>query len=82
LGSLVYSPKFGNPVKKWETELNRTFSKKDVQMAKKHRKKFSPFITMMEIQIKITLRFQLIPGSKTTIKNASTLENFGGFLKI
>jgi hypothetical protein len=33
------SPKINEPIKKWETELNRTFSKEEVQMAKKHIKK-------------------------------------------
>jgi hypothetical protein len=28
------SPKFNEPIKKWATELNKTFSKKEVQTAK------------------------------------------------
>jgi hypothetical protein len=30
------SPKINEPVKKWATELNRTFSKEHFQMAMKH----------------------------------------------
>jgi hypothetical protein len=32
------SPKINEPIKKWSTELNRTFSKKEIKMAKKHMK--------------------------------------------
>jgi hypothetical protein len=33
------SPKIYEPIKKWATELNKTFSKEEVQIAKKHMKK-------------------------------------------
>jgi hypothetical protein len=46
-------------MKKWKNELNRAFSKKEVQIAKKHMKKCSPSLAIKELQIKTTLRFHL-----------------------
>jgi hypothetical protein len=47
------------PIKKWETELNKTFSKEKFQMSKRYMKKSSPSLAIKEMQIKPTLRFCL-----------------------
>jgi hypothetical protein len=65
------SPQINEPIKKWATELNRTFSKKEVQMAKKHMKKCSLSLVMKEMQIKTTLIFHLTPVRIAIIKNTT-----------
>jgi hypothetical protein len=55
-------------VKKWENELNRDFSKKEVQMAKIHMKCLTS-LAIKEKQIKTMLRFHLTPVRMATIKN-------------
>jgi hypothetical protein len=55
-------------MKKWTHELNREFSKEEVQMASKYMKKCVTSLVVKEVHIKITLRFHLTPVRMTIIK--------------
>jgi hypothetical protein len=68
----VNSAKINESIEKWATELNRTFSKEEIQMAKKHMKKCSPFLAIKEMQIKTSLRFHLTPVRIAIIKTPPT----------
>jgi hypothetical protein len=53
------SQRINAPMKTWAHELNREFSKEEVEMASKYMKKCSTFLIIKEMQIKTTVRFHL-----------------------
>ena len=64
------SRKINNSIKNWAKELNRHFSKEDIQMTNKNVKSCSTSL-IVRIQIKTTMRYHLMPVRMAAIQKST-----------
>ena len=72
------SRKINDPIRKWAKELNRHFSKEDIQMSKKLMKRSSTSLIIRKMKIKTTMKNYLTLVKMAVIKKSTNKKCWRG----